>query len=558
MKWVTRVLGVTLAIASLLVGGIVSQSVSATSSHPSVFVNGDNKLYAYVQVGEKVNITVLNSGLLDRTVKKQPVTVTAEPIGGAKEECTISAEAPTGTGCGFSQLTAPKSGIWSFSLSLPADAPLSPSIPNQRIGGNLFRWSVAIFDNAGIKDGRIWSEQYTIYQPDSVDYVADMALYYQSQDGYLYRANYKGYSGLLSRLSADAFGIVKKDTCEPAYKSVEISSKDFTPSYGKCGGNYKIFFEPPSDDLPVAATRWNGSIDWIRPRVDRPQASGLKFTPSDDVNTQSGTVTFKLKNFIGQYEIKVDVNDDGNFDGAKDVTIPGRLKFFNDPGDQVIQYDGLNRDGNTVDKKQPIRIKLKITKSAEIHLVGANVTGRSGGLTLSRLSGDNAPSHNVCWNDAELGTQETAPGETPVDGPSCPDSLAGVHRWKYAEAWGKNRYIDDWAFSTAKVAGTAEIRYVDNEVLAQEAVTRRNVGIGAAVVAAIVIVGTVFAIFWLKKRRNKHDDNNLEPPTHTPPSQPLPPFQDPPAQFPSMQDPPSRSLPPAASQDSQHNSGFKN
>jgi hypothetical protein len=543
MKWVTRLLGVTLAVASLLVGGVVSQSVSATSSPPTVFINGNNTFYAYIQTGEKVNIAVVNSGIVDSSLKKQPLTLTVLSPGGPKTECTIVAAAPPNAGCGLSQLTAPKPGIWSFSFNLPDDAELSSTIPNQRVGANFFRWSVAILDSAGVKDGRFWSEQYTIRQPDSIDYAADMSLYYQSQDGYLYRANYKGYSGQLSRLSADAFGIVKKDTCVPAYKSVEISSKDFTPSYGKCGGNYKIFFEPPSDDLPVATTRWDGSVDWVRPAVDRPQVSGLKFTSSDDVNTQSGTVTFKLKNFIGQYEIKVDVNDDGNFDGAKDVTIPGRLKYFNDPGDQVVQYDGLNRDGNTVDKKQPIRIKLKITKSAEIHLVAANATGRSGGLALSRLSGDNAPSHNACWNDAELGTQETAPGETAADGPSCPDSLTGIHRWKFAEGWGRNRYIDDWAFSTAKVAGTAEIRYVDKEVLAQQAVTRRNVGIGAAIVGVIVLVGIGVTIFWLKKRRNKHDDNNLEPPTQTPPSQPLPPFQDPPTQFPPMQDPPTQNPP---------------
>lgn len=513
MKRAILAIGVFLATVSSL---FIGQTVGAVASAKDTFINSDNTFYAFVQSNERVNVTFTEVGLKVPSLKQKTAKVTVAAPGGLIKVCTIGADAPADSGCGFSQLSANQPGVWRFKFELPEDAEKSALFPKLKVGSNLYLWDLTIYDSTGVKAGRVWSNQYYIYQPPEIGFATDMTLYYQSQDGYLYRASYKDYVGELSNLGADSYGVVEDEKCEPAYKSTDASAGGFAPTYGKCGGEYKLFFEPPSDDLPVSATKWDGSLDWVRPQVKPPVVSDIKFAPDDEANVQSGTISFKLKDFIGDVEVKVDVNDDGNFDGASDVVIPAKVKF-NDTGAQPVKFDGLDKDGNPILRSQPIGIKVEITKSAEIHLVATNVTGLDGGLILTRLSGENAPSSNVCWNDSFLGDESKTPEDIVVDGTACPDSLVGVHRWAYDTAWGKNRYIDNWAYSTAKVTGVSEIRYVNEKVAAQEAAVKRNIGIGVAALVLLVL-GIGGGLYFWKKRSNKDDSNNLFPPTQVPPN----------------------------------------
>lgn len=497
----------------------------AFSSDPRTFVSGDNVFYAYVESSEKVNIGFVKSEHREPSgMASKQITVTVNAPGMQPQTCVIPANVSIGQGCNMS-LTAVKNGIWRINFQLPQDAYVHSEVSsNVRWNGNLFSWNITVSDGSGEKKGRLWSELYAIRQPAPPRFLADLTFHYMSEDGYLYKVVYRGYNGQISTLSADAFGVIRNGDCVTAYQSIATSNAEMKPSFGSCGGSYKLFFEQPSDELPTEASRWDDTKDWIRPNIDRPVVDGLKFTPDKSTTQQSGTISYTLKNFIGQYEVRIDTNGDGSYDGPRDITLKKQIKNLKSAGEQKITFDGLDRDDNAIPRSQQITVKINIVKTGEIHLVGADIEGREGGIELVRLSGDRVPSFDVCWNDTELNATTDGVGSVlTLDGKSCPDSTGGVHKWKYSElgnSWGNARYIDDWVYTSARVTGTAEIRYPEKVVAAEEDIVQRNMGIGLIIVALVVIGGIITGVIVWVRRRHKQDGDNLLPPSQFPPSGP--------------------------------------
>ncbi len=490
-------------------GGV--PTAGALSSNPKTFITGDNTFYAYVVSGEKVNINFIKASQSESTsIQKEPVTIVIDAPGETPRTCALPATVADGTGCTFSDLVASKTGIWRISFQLPKTAHVHGDVASTvHWGANHFNWNITVKDSIGEKKGRVWSELYAIRQPAPASFLTDLTFYYESEDGYLYRAIYRGYNGQLSTLSADAFGIVKAGTCVAAYESIQANNTKMRPSFGNCGGSYKLFFEQLSDDLPETATRWDGETEWVRPSIDRAVVEGLKFTPDNNADIQSGVISYTLKNFIGQYEVKIDTNADGNYDSRDDITLKRQIKNLKSAGEQKITFSGQDAGGTSIPRSQHIKIKINISKAAEIHLVGADIEGRQGGIELTRLSGDNVPNSQVCWNDTELSlSADGLDSKLLLDGRDCPSSVGGVHAWKYSETeghtWGNARYIDDWAYASAKVQGTAEIEYPNQEEAAQVAAKRNNTGFIIAaivVVAALAIVGGVVVVRRRQKRQ---------------------------------------------------------
>jgi len=501
------VFAIMITIAAVLLGN--AQAASALTSHPKTSIAGDNTFFAYVIAGEKVTIDFTKINLPEPTpIPREAIEVAVEAPGMDKKVCSIPATVADGGGCSFDALTAPKTGIWKISFRLPSTAHVHGDVASSvHWGSNDFSWKIDIKDSVGEKKGRVWSELYAIRQPAPVSFLADLTFYYESEDGYLYRAIYRGYNGQLSTLSADAFGIIKNGTCIAAYESVQANNTEMKPSFGGCGGSYKLFFEQPSDDLPEEAAQWDGATSWVRPKIDRPVVDGLKFAPSDATDVQSGTISYTLKNFIGQYEVKIDTNADGNYDSRDDITLKRQVRNLKSAGEQKISFDGVNGSGVGIPKSQHIKIKINISKAAEIHLVGADIESRQGGIELTRLSGDNAPNSQVCWNDTELGSSaEAVSAKLILDGRDCPNSTGGVHAWKYGDSdggtWGNARYIDDWAYASARVQGTAEIEYPNRDEEAQAA-AKRSVNIWLILGVIVLIAGGSAGFVWWKKEREK-------------------------------------------------------
>lgn len=498
--WGIRLGIAVLAAVSLFVG---AGHASALSSNPKVFISGDNTFFAYVRAGEKVSANFTKANHNEPLGwPGEDITVTLDGPDALQQKCVLAKDIAVGRGCAFAETVAPKTGIWRIQFALPSTARLYPQVsPTVRWNGSMFSWNIRVADGTGEKPGRVWSELYAIRQPNDAEFAADLLYYYVSEDGYLYRATYKGYHGQISTLSADAFGIRRGTGCTSAYQSISVDDTAMSPSFGQCGGSYKLFFEQPAGELPENAERWDGTKDWVRPGISRPIVEGLKFEPDDSQNQQSGKISFSLKNFVGQYEIKIDTNNDGNYDASEDVKITRRIQKLTDTAQEVV-FRGIDGDDQPIPREQRIGIKINIARLAEIHLVNADVEGRAGGLEIMRLNGDNAPRGNMCWNDTSL--PDTILPTEEKDGRACPVSTGGAHGWGYGTgSWGDMRYIDDWAYAAARVDGTAEIFFPGEEEEAAAVQSRRDLGmIIAGVTGGVAIVGAlVGAIIYRRHHR---------------------------------------------------------
>lgn len=503
-------------VAGLLSTAMASPA-SAIASDPKMFISGDNTFYGYARAGEKISANFSKSSQVEPLgLGAHAVTVTLDGPGLEQKSCTISGSVANGGGCGFTDVVAPETGVYRIDFALPGTATVYDQVsPTVKWGRNMFSWNISIKDSTAEKTGRVWSELYAIRQPIQPEYVTDLLYYYMSEAGYLYRATYKGYNGQISTLSADAFGIRQNKSCKSAYQSIQVDNARMSPSFGECGGSYKLFFEQPAGELPTTAKRWDGKDEWVSPKISRPIIEGLTFTPDEASDAQSGKITYTLKNYVGQYEIKIDTNDDGNYDSTDDIKITHKLDKLTSEKQEII-FDGTNGDGQPISKSQKIGIKVDIAKVAEIHLVSADVEGRTGGIELVRLSGDNAPTYRICWNDTELSGIDNKGLETPkLDGRDCPSSQKGIHGWGYGTgSWGDVRYIDNWIYASARVDGTSEIRYPEESGVVAGIVgnqqQRQVIAVGVLVVVAI-LVGVGVAV-GLKIRKHHKALKQFEPP----------------------------------------------
>lgn len=505
-------------LAGLLVAfGVVAiaipSTVGALASDPKLFISGDNTFYAYAKAGETVSASFLRVNQDEPfDTPREDVTITLDGPGVEQQRCVASKNVAVGQGCRFAEQTAQKAGIWRIQFAVPPTAKAYNEVsPAVRWAKNLFSWDISIKSGQTEQKGRIWTERYAIRQPAPASFTTDLNYHYISEDGYIYRATYKGYHGQISTLSADAVGIRSGTGCVSAYQSTEVSNTKFTPALGSCGNAYKLFFEEPAGNLPATAKTWEDKDEWVRPNISRPSISELNFASDNSTDQQSGTITFFLRNFIGQYQIKVDVNNDGSFNGQDDVVINQQIKRLTN-GLQSIRFDGTDKTGQIISPSQPIGVRVEITKVAEIHLVAADVEGRTGGLELVRISGDNAPTTGLCWNDTELGEMPENLAIPILDGRACPDSTKGVHGWAYADSsWGNARYVDDWVYASATLEGNNQIVYPQSAAVNEEAESSRVqlaviIGVGTGLIAVVAVAIVVI------KRRNKRPPQLPPPP----------------------------------------------
>lgn len=486
------------AIVFSAAGGLFHVLVAqALSSDPRIFISADNTFYAYVKGGETISAAFARTGADEQFNTVQgDVTVTMDGPGVSQQKCILSKDLAIGQGCSIAPQAAQQTGIWRIQFAAPSNALPYPQVSKEvKWGKNLFNWNIAVKSNGVEQPGRLWTERYAIRQPAPARYLADMTHYYVSEDGYIYKAIEYGYNGQISTLSADAIGIRSGNDCVSAYQSVDVDSAKYSPALGVCGNAYKLFFEEPAGDLPVKAKKWDGTDDWVRPNISRPSIAELHFSSDNSKDQLSGNISFYLRNFIGQYQIKIDVDNDGSFDGQNDVTLNEQMKKLSN-GLQRIRFSGVDKYGQIIQPSQTIGIRVVITKVAEIHLVAGDVEGRTGGLELIRLSGDNAPTMRLCWNDIELAPLSTDLMTKKLDGRDCSDSIGGVHGWSYADAsWGNARYIDDWIYASAKLTGNNQISYPETVTEAARKASTNWIMVGAVVAGvALLLVVIIMAI----------------------------------------------------------------
>jgi uncharacterized repeat protein (TIGR01451 family) len=455
---VTGVVALSATVVLSAVGLVVGPATPAMAeTNPGgTFIRAPQTFYAYVGPGENLDVSFVKSIVAANT---DTFTFTVRGPGGVTRTCQVAGGTPMGSRCDFANLTSGTPGVWAIEV--------------QTTSGNAdssVTWTINVQDAGGTRvPGRVWSERYGMTQPGNAP-LADFSLWYQSEFGYTYQADYTDYHGIDSRFQADNFGVVETGTCATAYRSALMPDWDGTyeVAAGACGGTYKLFFEPPDPSLPAGATRWDGATEWIKPPIADPAITNVVFD-LNSTGARDGTLSFDLANYSGPITVQVDANGDGDYTDSEDRSIPLNAT----EGTNAVPFDGLDGTGQPIPPTQEITFQVVLDRVAEIHFVSSEVEVR-GGLEVTRLNGPADGRKTLYWNDTALPSPDpNRCSTTPVlDGRGGVDSTGGVHGWDLGScgslvganrndgvhgSWGDTRMIDDWALVPVEVVETLTV-----------------------------------------------------------------------------------------------------
>ena len=427
---------VLLGLITWAVPAVSRPSTAQASETPGdTYIRDSNTLYAYVGEGE--NLDVVFTKIADEAgANNSSVTVTAPD--GSKQSCQFTAHVADGTKCSFLNLTSDTAGIWQIDFVVD-------SFPSDRMD-----WDITVQNGNTDIPGRVWSTDYTVRNVSPTD----LTVYYLSEQGFLYQADYTNYMGVDSNISVDSTGNTLDGTCTSAYKSYDYGTpaegfpygdeatydtpRDRAP--GTCGDPYKIFFEKPAADLPATGKLPDGTTTWINPQLTLPTLTSLDFNQTG-TDKRSGTFTVGADNFTGQATVQVDVNGTG-----------------------TVDFDGLDGNGNAIDPHTDMSARAIIDHAGEIHFVNWDVEERDG-IQVTALNGPQSGSTKLYWDDTDLRTAGRDCTTPQLDGTAGVDSTGGVHGWTCDDSandgvtgsWGDYRYIDDWTYQTVDREKTVDL-----------------------------------------------------------------------------------------------------
>lgn len=409
----------------------------------------EQTFFSYVQSGELPRFTFTQT-----TASSASSTFTiTDPTGAVQKTCNIPPLSPINTTtCTSAGLTSTSSGIWSIRYT-----------PNTPTPGARWVWTIDVVNGANtVIPGRVWVEAFNQYQTNAANETFWMA----SREGYVYRMDFRGYSGQGSFLRANGFGLVEAGTCIPIYKSVQgsISGANGSvvdPRYefsDACGDNYKMFLEQPAADLPAAAPIAGGT-QWIRPAVVPPSATNLTLQQQGPFS-RAGQIQFDLAGVNGGYTVQLDTNANGVYTDPVDRTIP----WGSPPGAVSVPFDGLDGLGNPLSVCTAMRAKVVVDRVGETHVVlddveslGTSSVNNYGIRVTGATPGVVGPNPKLYWDDRDLvGGGAPLPYADGRAGVDTTTTITGAHGWGQ---WGDMRSIENWTYYVAQAG--AEVTLPD-------------------------------------------------------------------------------------------------
>ena len=369
-----------------------------------------------------------------------------------------------------------QAGVWKIEfVSLADDGSDSPiGFDGRALGLDekvnipISKWSVSPKSASGtVQAGRVWTNRVDANQDKQAGLTdaVDVSLWYLSNTGVQYSAQFNDYMGIESYFMAASKGVLSS-TCEPLMGSEDQTEKpktvvdcpavDYTP--------YRLFFAAPDETMPRTAQWFDGTTKWVFADYAEPTLSDPVYDNASDGLTHSGSFTATLADQFGDVTGMVDTNGDGDFDDAVDIQLATLALAADETG--TWTWDGLDGNGDPVPATRKINVGVKTASVGEIHFVSSDVEQRRGGIEVTQLVGPDVGSHLLSWDDKTYlvsGCLENN-GDGSFDEVACAgtkpsplkaklvDSSGGVHRWgepssDYIEGtWGDSRTIDDWAF----------------------------------------------------------------------------------------------------------------
>ncbi|OCI30071.1 isopeptide-forming domain-containing fimbrial protein [Oerskovia enterophila] len=484
-KSLATLLALVLGLASALV--VVTPAAQAATGPTGTSVRGAQTFYTYVRAGERFTASFAKLSAETRTWN--PVIVVTSPQGEVSRCTAITLAAAVGTTCNVSQVaTSATAGVWKVEIAKSAPAQTDPA------GQVQMSWSITASTAGGaVIPGRTWTESFRMTDNLNLPIrTADLTLWYQTEHGYTYKVDRRGIMGIDSEYSANAFGNIDTTTCASAYRSIFTSSSLIPADQGLpyrtssaahamgCDFSaYKLFFEAPATDLPASVTLPGGQTTWLRLAAPvAPSIDGPTFVPAGP-GARSGTIDFRIDDFEGNATVRVDVDDDGVFDGPLDRVFP--VAALDAP--QSVAFDGLDASGAVIPTSRPLAFRVEIDRVGEIHFVDEDIEIFNGGIAVNRINGPPQNDVRLFWNDTPVTDVQNDPranvrcSTTPVvQALGGLPSSAGVHAWGVGTCptntifginppptdttnggtWGNNRAIDNWAYADTAITTTSD------------------------------------------------------------------------------------------------------
>jgi len=296
--------------------------------------------------------------------------------------------------------------------------------------------------------------------------------------GYLYQVNFSDTDPWGFPIYSNSLGLVKGDFM-PTYMSGNIGADVFNQANGESTyvrsatpdtwapettylyepqaqdtgpiSNNKIFFNAPDPNLPTSATvtdvaRLNTHTTWLLndiPSLNNAQPFTFKGILPANGSCQGDLVAEEGEggNFVfdseleGQAVLRIDVNNNGTFTDAVDVTINKNVRF----GLDSIFWNGVDGTGAVIPANPNFNFNYQLTvRGGEIHLLLEDIENNNGGVTFSRLNGPGSPANSFNYDHSEIGGA-TSGG---VAGNPQPTTVP----FTYSDGFGNEKLLDQWAF----------------------------------------------------------------------------------------------------------------
>ncbi|TLG76716.1 DUF7619 domain-containing protein [Culicoidibacter larvae] len=334
-----------------------------------------------------------------------------------------------------------------------------------------------------VVSGRIWSEDLITYPTwsDINNNTENMALWYQSVDGYIYKAEYNNINGMWSRFYSDGIGVTTdtpgNEKCLPLYGSVRkgetVNNVAYKPSYANdCKNSVeknKIFIDAPAMDIPTGEFSLpNGEMTWLNPQLKKIDVSKITFTPDSDLK-HSGEFQITIDNFQGQFEFVIDVNpNDGEISVTKGDIVKQLIFKYGEP--TTFYWDGNDANGKKVTVNNKVVARAEVKKAGEIHFILDDVEVLGGGMSFTRLNGHESSQSNVVyWDDSIIKNMLNTPTGCDIPINQAITNLTGDisyikdRKWQFdnvnvcsynlnpaptanIESFGDGNYIDTWSY----------------------------------------------------------------------------------------------------------------
>lgn len=457
-------------------GGYRAYLLSSTNANQSYPFPTLGTMKVYAKAGETINVGSSAQGIFSGTINLRAPDGSTYSSGSsttvgliANRSQEVAGPLPNAGGYTPYKVTVQngQEGVWEvdfISQTDGVDAGVNPpAVPanadwTQPNGMYITAFDVSVRDAADTRflKGRVFTNVFSgILGTFNVGFNAILNIL--TKDGYQYTLNNNGQAGNGFTFFVNNKGF-RTSTGAPSYKSIDdISSPNVqdpraedTPS----DITHKIFFNPPSADLPTSAKTPEGITTWLLNTPVMPTITNVNFTGREGTPGRGGTNPLGGNfNFTasggGNYVILIDIDKNGSYNDPVDKKLTGTVTA----GANAVYWNGLDGQGNKVpaDTNGYQASVTVATTAGEVHFPFFDVERNVNGIILTRLNGPNAPDNIVYWDDSPIAIVGTPPN--PITNLSGISSVTNGHKWGTATGdpndqndFGNNKGIDTWAY----------------------------------------------------------------------------------------------------------------